>query len=144
MICRLSQLRIMIRIYTFWFDQVSKKSGFYCNFPRHLQCLQMCVHFCYISYDVLMYRLLSLPLHVVKVKTLAFKCYSPWSSKWTQSEEDFTKNMGQETKTVCLREKDRRGGVRMSFFLVRTVFTTLRAVVSLVHGFYRSRGFPIV
>lgn len=34
-----------------------------------------------------------------------------------------------------LREKDRRGGVHMSFFLVRTVFTTLRAVVSLVHGF---------
>jgi len=77
----------------------------------------------------------SLPLHVVKVKALAFKCYSPWSSKWTQSEEDFAKNIGQETKTVCLREKDRRGGVRMSFFLVRTVFTTLRAEVSLVHGF---------
>ena len=71
----------------------------------------------------------SLSLHVVKVKALAFKCYSPWSSKWTQSQEDFTKNIGQETKTVCLREKDRRGGVRMSFFLVRTVFTTLRAEV---------------
>ena len=45
------------------------------------------------------------------------------------------KNMGQETKTVCLREKDRREGVRMSFFFVRTVFTSLRGDFSLVHGF---------